>query len=120
MIRIDRKLSKAILKISDSYDSEFFYDIDKSEILFNDKLYSVPIDKAEIKASLDRLINAGYLIPSVNSWCTVGFSISPELKHAKAFWFDRVTKRFIYGFISGVVTSVTAALLVKLIEKFFL
>ena len=52
MIRIDRKLSKAILKISDSYDSEFFYDIDKSEILFNDKLYSVPIDKAEIKRGM--------------------------------------------------------------------
>lgn len=120
MIRIDRKLSKTILKISDSYDSEFFYDIDESKILFNDKRYSVPIDKSEIKASLDRLIDAGYLIPSVNSWCTVGFSISPELKHAKAFWFDRVTKRFISGFISGVLTSVSVALLVKFIEKFFL
>lgn len=51
MIRIDRKLLKTILKISDSYDSEFFYDIDESKILFNDKRYSVPIDKSEIKAS---------------------------------------------------------------------
>ena len=48
MIRIDRKLSKTILKISDSYDSEVFYDIDESKILFNDKRYSVPIDKSEI------------------------------------------------------------------------
>ncbi|WP_281522850.1 hypothetical protein [Mogibacterium timidum] len=120
MIRIDRKLSNAILKISDSYDSEFFYDIDENGIFFNDKLYSVPIDKSEIKGSLVRLIDAGYLIPAANSWCTVEFSISPELKHAKAFWFDRVSKRFIYGFISGVLTSVTAMLLVKLIEEYFL
>lgn len=120
MIRIDRKLSKAILKISDSYDSEFFYDIDENGIFFNDKLYSVPIDKSEIKGSLVRLIDAGYLIPSNNAWCTIEFSISPELKHAKAFWFDRITKRFIYGFISGVLTSISAALLVKLIEKYFL
>lgn len=118
MIGMDRKIVKTILEISDSYDSAFSYHGDDG-IYFDKKLYKLPVPPSEIKPALLRLIELGYLKQTLRPYGVTVFSITPELKHARAFWFDRVTKRFLGGFVTGVTTAVATGLILRFIAKLF-
>ena len=126
MIRIDRKVCRDILRITNRYDVDLFFDPDFGGFSIwhgthpdrPEFIPSVPLH--EVAGSLNRLLERGMIKKIVGSWSGgMIFQITPELLHAKAFWFDRVTKKYLAGFISGVATSVVAGLIIHFVTEWF-
>lgn len=118
MLRIDRKVAKSLLKLTRKYSDEIFYSSEKTGFILvhiaADPETSVPfpIPKDEISASLKRLEKANLITVNTRVWGDdLYFSITPELLHYKAFWFDRFSHRFIGGFVTGVIVGISANLL---------
>lgn len=118
MVSIDRKVCRDILKLTRQYDSAILFDPDlEGYSLLDyvapskaDVLSSVPV--SEVPGSLRRLIDRGMIEKQQGiSGGGMIFNITPELLHAKAFWWDRFTKCFWGGFVSGVAVGITANLL---------
>lgn len=126
MISIDRKVSRDILKITTQYNDSILFDPtiggfckwrgthpDKAE-----QIASVPV--SEIPGALRRPEERG-MIKKIQGLMGDGmiFRITPELLHAKAFWWDRFTKTYVAGFVSGVLTTVVSGLLLHFLTGLF-
>ena len=126
MISIDRKTIKDILKVTESYDESIFFHPNIGGFCiwpgyFPDQASVKPSsDICEIPGSLNRLVDAKLIIKIQGAYDNgMIFRITPELLHSKAFWFDRVSKKFLGGFLTGVAAAVVADLLIRLIAKLF-
>ena len=118
MILIDRKVCRDILKTTTDYDDLILFDPELSGYSMwgytspeqAKVISSVPV--SEVPGSLSRLITRGMIrkFQGISGGGMV-FCITPELLHAKAFWWDRFTKRFWGGYALGVITALTANLL---------
>ncbi len=124
MIHIDRKIARIILKLSGrSYESEMIYDPSQKTLFLmkdhRDVLDSrlISIDPGEVSRSINRLIDNGFLEKRQGVWGGVFFGITPRLRHRFAFWADAFTKKFWGGFVTGVVTAVTANLLTGYVQS---
>lgn len=113
MIPIDRKMKNAILKLTNSYSEEIFYKSDTRElILVHDGIsrqasVPVPVSPEEVIDSLARLSEMNLIkLHSLSGDCY--FSITPELKHRKAFLWDHFSKRFFGGLVSGAAITILA------------
>lgn len=126
MIRIDRKTCRDILRVTKRYDNKVFFHPDISGYCLWSGAHpkhasvvsSVPV--SEVFGSLNRL-NDQKLIEKQMGVMGNGmiFCITPELLHYKAFWFDRFTRTFLAGFLSGIATSVVAGLVLHFLIKLF-
>ena len=124
MIAIDRKVCRDILKMTTDYNvSVFFgpalggYSTWHLHYPENVELVSsVPI--AEVPGALQRLEDRN-LIKKIQGSMNGGviFRITPELLHAKAFWWDRFTKKTIGGFVIGVLIGLSVNLLTGPIQS---
>lgn len=121
MIRIDRKVCRDILKLTNSYDDQIIYDPDLKGFAlwsgsFPGQVSTPSVEPAEILGSLNRLCENKFLVmqTGVHRGGMI-FSITPELRHRNAFWFDRVSKTYAGGFVSGVLTSVVAGTILHFI-----
>lgn len=118
MISIDRKMSRFILSITKQYSDRIIFDPNAGGFYFwtgirsDQPVIFPPFDILETEASLARLEQAS-LINIIQRIMGGGmiFCITPELLHYRSFWFDRFSKKFMAGFVSGVVVSITANLL---------
>lgn len=118
MIRIDRRVCRDILKVSKDYDKSILFatELGGFSVWHGSRPDRVDVmssvNVSEVPGSLERLIDRG-LINKIQSLSGGGmiFTITPELLHAKAFWWDRFTKVFWGGFVIGVVTGLLANLL---------
>ena len=126
MISIDRKVCRDLLKITTDYNVSLFFDPDLGGYCMwhmhrpdnVEFVSSVPV--TEVPGSLQRLEKRNMIKKiqgSMNG--AIIFQITPELLHAKAFWWDRVSKRFIGGFVTGVVVGIAANLLTPFIQQAF-
>lgn len=126
MINMDRKTCRDILRLTSSYDACLFFDPVLGGYAFWHGACPETIDKQpsikadEVAGSLSRLVEAG-LIKKIQGSMNGGmiFRVTPELRHYKAFWFDRFTKTYLAGFISGVGVSVISGLLIHFLTGFF-
>lgn len=124
MIRFDRKLCRDILRITTDYNTSIIFDPavggfalwhlhhpDRAEVI-----PSIPL--SEVPASLSRLEERSMIQTiqrSMNG--AVIFRIRPELLHAKAFCWDRFTKKFWGGFVSGILVGLIANLLTAPVQS---
>lgn len=124
MIRYDRKTCKDILKLTDKYDDLVIFDPDIGGYCNFDSdnqeeaevKPSIPV--SEVTGALHRLEERGMIKKISGTWSGgMVFSITPELLHAKAFWWDRFSKRFLGGFVSGLVVGITANLLTGYVQS---
>ena len=118
MISIDRKVCKDILKITKDYNVSVIFAPElggyaKWHMYLPEKaerISSVRVD--EVPEALNRLVERKF-IRKINGSMSgaMVFRIMPELLHAKAFWFDRFSKKFWVGLVSGIVIGLIANLL---------
>lgn len=124
MIRIDRKTCRDIQNLAKSYDENLFFSPDLGgychwHYSHPEKAEKAPsINLDEVPGSLSRLVDSG-LIKKIQGSMNGGmiFRITPELRHYKAFWFDRFSKKFTVGFVSGILVGVCANLATPYIKE---
>ena len=126
MISIDRKVCKDILKVTKDYNVSIMFspDIEGYAVWHMhhpekaNQLSSVPV--SEVLGALDRL-SEKKLIKKIQGSLGGGmvFRITPELLHYESFWWDRVSKTYVAGFASGVLTTVCGGLLLHFLTSFF-
>lgn len=118
MISLDRKLCKDILRFTSDYNASVIFDPalggfahwHMSHPDAVEMVSSIPAN--EVSGSLARLEQRSMVrIIQRSAGGSVIFRITPELLHAKSFWWDRFTKTYLAGFISGVLTAVVGGLL---------
>lgn len=124
MIRIDRYVCRDILKVTRDYQTQIVFAPDLGGFGVwigcrpNREEVIPTVNVSEVPGSLERLIDRG-LINKIQGLSGGGmiFTITPELLHAKAFWWDRFTKVFWGGFVIGVVTGLLANLLTAPVQS---
>ena len=113
MIRIDRKVARAALDLTDSYSTVLVYDPARGLFIMNTDRTIVPkVPADDIPDAVERLIEAGFFCNYAR--CMGGikmFRITPKLRHRFAFALDSFSKKFFGGFVTGVATTVAANLL---------
>lgn len=126
MISIDRKVSRDILKVTKDYNVKILFDpalggFSIWHMSHPDKVECVPsVSIAEVPGALERLEERGMIKKTQGIWGGgMIFHITPELLHAKAFWWDRFSKKFWGGFVAGVVASVASGLILHFLQKLF-
>ena len=124
MIRLDRKVCRAALKLSKkSYDAILQYDSVSGELQSVREDHSViasiklKIDPDDVELSIERLIEKGFFEVYLRHFGGLSFSITPLLKHRSAFMLDAFSKRFWGGFITGVLTATAANLLTGYVQE---
>lgn len=121
MLLMDWFVARSALKLAPSYDTVLRH---QNGTTFFSIQYEKNLEKAirfvkseEIPGSIDRLVNSGYLVNTVNVWGGDHLvQITPKLRHWLAFWLDAFTKKFWAGFFSGVAASLIAAFIYDLIR----
>ena len=117
MIRSDRRIVAAVLKLTNNYHDELMYCSDTRKLCivqnFHDIIKSVPIkgDADDVSESLKRLSGIGWLRVESKWLGGYTFCMTSLMKHRRAFWLDSFTKRFWGGFIAGVLTAAAANLI---------
>lgn len=120
MIRIDKQVAKAALKLTHNYNDEIHYHPgdNRFELVkrVNDEIRSVKLkpDIQDIAPSIHRLIASGHFKKTAPIWGEYYFSITPVLLHRFAFLRDDFTKKFWAGFFSGVATTIGTLLITYL------
>lgn len=124
MIAIDRKVCKDILKLTKDYNTSVIFAPDINGYAIWHKYHPEKADQPssvpahEVKDSLVRLSDRKMILKIQGSMSgAVVFRITPELLHAKAFWWDRFSKTYVAGFISGVASSVAGGLILQLLIR---
>lgn len=121
MIRIDHKVCRDILRITNRYDVSIIYDAGLEGFAIwsgcrpeNVVVPSVPTD--DVPGALQRLSDRG-VIKKLQGLSGGGmiFRVTPQLRHAKAFWFDQFTKTYFGGFVSGVLATVVGGIILHFI-----
>lgn len=117
MIRIDRKVISAILKLTNNYSDEMTVDRDSSSILriqnHHDVLARVPVNVSheDLEESILRLLELDMLRKRAGWYGGFSFSMTSRLKHRHAFWFDSFTRKFWGGFFSGLISGILITVL---------
>ena len=124
MIRIDRKTCKDILKVTKSYDDDIFFHPSIGGFCIwtgshpDHASVKSSSDIDEIPGSLNRLVDSKLIIKQIGTMDKgMIFHITPELLHYKAFWFDRISRKFATGFLAGVASAVAADIIFHFIAK---
>lgn len=118
MIKTDRKIISAVLKLTDNYHDQMTIGYNPSSLLLIRNISDVikgiqlSISEEDAEESVRRLIDAGLLRKEAEWSGGYSFCMTSRLKHRHAFWFDAFAKRFWAGFAVGVITAVTANLLI--------
>ena len=124
MINMDRKTCRDILRVTTSYKDWICFSHEDGGYSLSSNSDSLVISSSiplkEVSGSLLRLEASGLIKKISDVWGDdMIFVITPELLHYKAFWFDRLTKTYLAGFISGVGVSVISGLLIHFLTGFF-
>lgn len=113
MVNIDKKVARSARKLSKNYSDILWYKPSSKEFhvvhdgATPDRSVPVRVPPMEIPAAVDRLARDGYLhTVSSSPDGERYFSITPELLHRFAFWFDEITKKFWVGFVTGFATAI--------------
>lgn len=116
MIKSDRIIIKAVLKLTDNYHDEMTLDKKSSLLLhirnYREVLNSIPlkVSREDAVESIERLLDRG-LLRKCNRWNGgYSFTMTSLLKHRRAFWWDDFTKKFWGGFWIGFATAVATAI----------
>ena len=118
MIRIDRKVCRDILSITSNYSDWILYDPVLNGYCFWDGSHperasvESSVVTQETRYALQRIENAGLIkrMQGIHGGGLI-FHIAPELLHRKAFFFDAITRRFLWGFIAGVSSTLIPQLI---------
>lgn len=125
MIKTDRKIVSAVLKLTDNYHDELAIGREPTSLLLINNLHKVvksvrlSISAEDADESVKRLIDAGLLRIGTKRYGWYSFHMTSRLKHRHAFWWDSFSKRYIAGFISGVVTTVVSGLILHFLTGLF-
>ena len=125
MIRTDRKIIAAVLKLANSYHDEMVLGHDPCSLLLVQNISDVvkqvtlSVSKDDAEESVKRLIDSGLLRIETKWMGGYSFCMTSLLKHRHAFWWDSFSKKYIAGFISGVATTVAAGVIAHFITDLF-
>ena len=123
MIKNDRVIISAVLKLTDNYHDELTLGYNPSSLLLIKNIHDVQkaiplrISEEDAEESVNRLIKEGFLRTATKWNGGFSFCMTSRLKYRHAFWWDSFTKRYIAGFISGVAVTVVADLIVHFIKS---
>ena len=126
MIRIDKKIAKAALKLTKSYADCIEYRPESGNLnLMLDyrsiiRYVHLDIPSQDVEESIERLIQKEYFRVSKTYMGGYMFSVTSKLNHRHAFFWDDFTKKFwngfVVGLISGVLSTVVGGLLLAYIQ----
>lgn len=126
MVSIDRTVCRDILKMTTDYDVRVLFDPNAGGYSIWKGSYpehaflssSVPI--SEVPGALSRLERDSRIKTFQKAYGGLWiFLITPELLHAKAFWWDRFSKTYLAGFISGAAATFAGGLLLHFFTGLF-
>ncbi|MBQ9027415.1 MAG: hypothetical protein IJ110_01480 [Lachnospiraceae bacterium] len=119
MIRIDKTVAKAALKLSpDGYQTEILYDPDTHELYVGSLAdhkqrkasVKINVDPADVPYCFERLAEKGF-VKKQDFYTGSCITVLPKLRHRFAFALDDFSKRYVGGFISGVLMTVAAGMI---------
>lgn len=126
MIRTDKKIANAALKLTKSYADCIEYRSESGNLnLMRDyrsiiRYVHLDIPPQDVEESIERLIQKDYFRLSKTYMGGYMFSVTSKLNHRFAFFWDDFTKKFwngfIVGLISGVLSTVIGGLLLAYIQ----
>lgn len=120
MIRSDRKVAGAALKLTRDYSKAL--SLDSSGVLClcdsPDKAIALKIPVQDALEAVDRLVAKGYFRIHTKYWGGYSFTITSYLNHRFAFFWDRFTRKFLFGYIAGIVSGVIVTVLGGLISAY--
>lgn len=112
MIRYDRKMAKAALKLTKDYRDILALSNDRTKLeLVSKSGNNIPsvrtgVPASEAAFSIKRLADRGLFSIDAYVLGDQYFRITPFLVHRFAFWFDTFSKRFIGGYVAGVISGI--------------
>ena len=124
MIRIDRKVIRAILSLTNNYHDELILDSKTPAILlvqnYRDVISSASVNASleDITESVTRLVDQGYLRVSRKWMGGYSFCMTSLLKHRRAFWWDSFSRKFWGGFVSGLISGIIVTVFGGLLLSF--
>lgn len=125
MIKTDRKVVAAVLKLTNNYHDELAIAHEPTSIVLLNGHHKVVKDvRLNISAedadeSVKRLIDYGLLRIGSKGYGWYSFYMTSRMKYRHAFWWDSFSKRFIAGFVSGVAVGISVNLLTGPIRSGF-
>lgn len=112
MIRIDKRVASATLKLTKNYSDEIEYRSETGNLNlmsgYHDVVKSVHLKDRpqDVEEAIERLVQKGYLRISKTYMGGYMFSVTSRLNHRFAFFWDDFTKKFWCGYISGIISGI--------------
>ena len=112
MLKTDRKLKNAIVKLKPLPGDEICYNPKAGQLQiiqnYHDIIRFVPFDVPEqlVPGSIQRLIDAGFLVISEKFNGGFYFSITDLFILRNEYWWDNFSHKFIFGYITGIISGI--------------
>jgi len=125
MIRNDQIFKNNLVELSPSLADDIASDAEHNELqIIRDyrsvvRSVSVKIPSDLVPGVIDRFINIGYLKKSKTFMGGFFFSITDRFILRKEFWWDNFTKRFLCGYIAGIISGILITVAGGLLLAFF-
>ena len=113
MIKTDRKLKNALVLLNPQPDNCICYDPDEKQLQirqnYHDVIRSVPFESSVhiVNGSIQRMASMGLLTVNLNTFQNGSFfSITDMFILRKEFWWDNFSQKFLFGYISGLISGI--------------
>ena len=121
VLLIDLAISNAVLKCTNNYHDTMTIDAVSGDVLLINSMFQTlkvvhtKIDHEDAIEAVNRLIESGKLRIDLKWDGGFSFCMTSLLKHRKLVLLEVFTRRFLFGFISGIITGVTITVLGELL-----
>lgn len=113
MNQIDKKVLRGIRKLKPDYNTELIFGFRDDRIFVNStsRFVQYSLKTPEIRDSIERLIDNGFLKASTRFDGGIMFFVTPKFKHRNVFLIEDFKQKFLWGFLVGFISGIAATVL---------